>query len=157
MTGPPVLDGRRAFYDRPQLTDYENSILTRVLKGTPLVALCERGGKAYYLGKAKVRATTAQRLINRRYVRPRDPGLLPDLELAQTYEAVPCETGEETSPKQEIGPPSCCDEGRPELIEKGTKSWQEMETSRQKSTLREGMERRLHPERTPRSPKPTSI
>jgi hypothetical protein len=78
MTGPPVFDGRRAFRGRAQASDYENRILARIAAGNPLVAVCERGGKAYYIGGTKVRTATAQRLINRRYLRPRDPGLLPD-------------------------------------------------------------------------------
>jgi hypothetical protein len=81
--GTPALDGRRAFYGRPQLTGYEASILADVSRGMPLVAVCEPGGKAYYIGRVKVRTATAQRLIDRRYLRPLDDGLLPDPGLAR--------------------------------------------------------------------------
>jgi hypothetical protein len=97
MTAGPVLDGGRAFYGRPQLTDAENRVLSRIAEGQPLVAVCEHGGKAFYIGNAKVRTATAQRLITRRYVRPRDAGLLSDPELAQTFEVTPREAEEEPS------------------------------------------------------------
>jgi len=63
----------------------------------------------------------------------------------------------DTSPTQEIGPPPCDGEGEPECNERGLKSCEQIETFRQKSTLREAMEQRLRPERAPGSPKPTSI
>jgi len=131
--------------------------MARIAKGDPLVTRCERGSKAYYVGNAKVRTATAQAPDAPAYVRPRDAGLLPDVELAQAFEVTPQEFKEEPSPEQEMGPLPCRDEGGPELTEKETKSWQEVETYRKKSTLHEAMEERLPPERTPSSTNPNSI
>jgi len=67
-------DPRRAYWQKPQLTDYEAALLNRIGETPPLQLTFDREVKYLLRGK-KVNTRAARRLIDHNYVVPESRGL----------------------------------------------------------------------------------